>query len=259
VSYRLYLDEAGDHSSSHVSEIGKRYLGLTGVILQHDAHYKLTESLNGIKRIHFPDHPTGRPLILHREDILYKRGPFRVLLDRDKCKAFDAHLLAAISAADFNVITVVIDKVSHGGKRYRTLTHPYHYSLLAILERYCGKLQLMKQVGDIMAESRGGTEDRALRQAYDYFYAYGDTYLSSSLIKKTMSSREIKIKKKEADVAGLQLADLLAHPLTRDVIVAYGRSSLLGGPFAEKILEVVRPKYHRHWGQLKGYGQKFLG
>lgn len=214
--------------------------------------------MNELKHKHFPNHPKIYPLILHREDILNKRGSFCVLQDPVLCRAFDEDLLQTINDIPFKLLTVVIDKVSHGACGYRNLEHPYHYSLLAMLERYCGRLKVINQRGDVMAESRGGTEDKALRQAYDNFYTYGDTYLPASLMKRTMTSSEIKIKNKAANIAGLQLADLLAHTVTRDVLKAYGRCSDLGGPFANRVMEIVRPKYHQNGGCSKGYGQKFL-
>ena len=111
-----------------------------------------------------------------------------------------------------------------------------------------------------MAESRGAQEDRKLKEAYRVFYENGDTFLRKSIAQSTLTSREIKIKKKEANIAGLQLADLLANPLTRDVLHAYGKIVRQRNEFTDKLMEAVWPKYNCHqWnGRVQGYGQKLL-
>ena len=258
--YRLYIDESGDHYSSHPENIGKRYLGLIGVMFNKDAHHEFTTRLDRLKQEHFPDHSRGIPLIFHREDILNKRGSFCVLKDNEKCRVFDRDLLNLIHETDFKAVAVVIDKVSHATKKYRRLKHPYHYSLLGMLERYCGWLSYAGKKGDVMAESRGTKEDRALKEAYRSIYTHGAYYLQKSKAQGTLTSCEIKLQKKESDIAGLQMADILAHPLTRDVLLAYGRIGSRGSEFADKISEVAKSKYNINLfrGQIKGYGQVIL-
>lgn len=260
-SHRVFIDEAGDHTTNHPEATGKRYLGLTGVIFSPDSHRTFTAKLNGLKQDHFPNYKGKSPLILHREDIVQKRGAFGLLCDEGKCKAFDEELLGLISATDFRIIAVSLDKATHFPKTYRRMRHPYHYALLALLERYCLFLDMVCMRGDVMAESRGAKEDRSLKESYSGTFKSGGYYLPKSKIDRTLTSGEIKIKKKEANIAGLQLADLLAHPLTRDVLFAYGRQGSRGGPFADKIAQVVRPKYVTKPGgdRIMGYGQVILG
>lgn len=258
-AYRLYLDESGDHSSSHAELIGKRYLGLSGVIFRRDAYLRFQGELEKLKQDHFAYDPDDPP-ILHREDIKERRRWFRVLQDADKRRAFDEALLKLIAGTDFKVVAVVIDKFEHREKTYRMVTHPYHYGLGALLERYCGWLNFIGARGDLMAESRGSREDRALRQAYTDFHASGFMYLPRDRARATLTSKEAKIKPKVLNIAGLQLADLLAHPLKRDVLVAYGRLPTCGSAFADEIVKVVEPKYNRqvYQNRISGYGRVFL-
>lgn len=259
--HRLFLDEAGDHWSTHSSSIGKRYLGLVGVIFDDIPHAKFSADLEALKKKHCASHCPATPVILHREDILNKRGAFCAFQDQAKREAFDNDILELIKGTSFTLISVVIDKVAHGSKKYRKLTHPYHYALLAMLERYCGRLDHFTIRGDVMAESRGKAEYKALKLEYKRIYTEGGYYLSTSQIQRTLTSREIKIKKKDANIAGLQLADLLAHPATRDVLMAYARTPNLGSPFAEQLMQTVRPNYNAnaYRGRIKGYGQVILG
>lgn len=223
--YRLYVDEAGDHTTCVNAEapLGSRFLGLVGVAIRRGHVYDtLSSALDGLKRKHLPYDPDDPP-ILHREDILNRRHAFRVFQDDARRGAFDDDLLSIIETTDCVVITVVVDKLTHGAKAYRKLQHPYHYCLLALLERYCGLLGHLGLHGDMMVEARGRREDTALADAFEDFFKHGGgptSLLTAELAQSTLTSRRPKIKAKSQNIAGLQLADLLAHPLTRDVRVS---------------------------------------
>lgn len=259
MNYRLYLDESGDHSSSDPQEIGKRYLGLVGVVFRRDAYDEFRTQFEELKRRHL-NYDIDDPPIFHREDVVHKRGKFHVLSEETKCQAFDDDLIGVIQAAQFRLIAVVIDKVEHGKKKYRRLKHPYHYCMQAILERYCGWLRLTGNRGDVMAESRGAKEDRALKEAYEAVYNRGTYYLLRDDAQKTLTSKHAKIKPKVLNICGLQLADLLAHPITRDVLLAYGRIPDRGSSFADRISEIVYSKYNRqvYQDRINGYGRIIL-
>ncbi len=258
---RLYIDESGDHSPCADEDgIGKRYLGLVGVMFERGATYEgFAADLEALKKKHFHSDPDD-PLVLHREDIVYRRGPFWRLKDEAVAKAFDNDLAAFIESASCTVIAVVIDKATHSKKTYRHLRHPYHYCLQALLERYCGLLNLKGWTGDVVAESRGKTEDRALKEAYTSVHQWGTSYLKSADAQKALTTREIKLKPKGQNIAGLQLADLLANPLTRDVLVLYRRLEDRGGPFADRVATAALKKYNKHlWnGRTQGYGRVLL-
>ena len=113
-------------------------------------HTVVQERVEALKQKHLPYDP-GRPPILHRVDIVAARGAFTVFQDPAGRAAFDLDLLALINAADFTAFAVVIDKYEHAPKQYRTLKHPYHWTVLALLERYCGWLKFIRQRGDVMA------------------------------------------------------------------------------------------------------------
>ena len=103
--YRLYIDEAGDHtrSRSATDPVGRRYMCLLGVMVPMGEEYiRLQASVEEVKRAHLPYDPDVPP-ILHREDILHRRGPFRVLNDDTTRAAFDDALIELIHAAPITV------------------------------------------------------------------------------------------------------------------------------------------------------------
>ena len=220
---------------------------------------RLQASVEDAKRGHLPYDPDGPP-ILHREDILHQRGPFHVLNDDATRAAFDGALIELVDTAPITIFGVVNDKFSHGSRGYRNLTHAYHYCLAAMLERYCGLLGFLGAVGDVLVEARGKKEDMTLKEEFRSIWENGTFYMSSSQTQKTLTSRELKIKPKGLNIAGLQVADILAHPVKRDVLLDRGRVDSLGGAFADRIIKVAKAKYNhqRYDGRIRGYGRILL-
>jgi hypothetical protein len=168
--------------------------------------------------------------------------------------------VALVSSAPFRAFAIVIDKVQHWQKTYRSLQHPYHYCMQAMLERYCGWLEYRSLRGDVMAEARGKTENRALEAAYTDVHQYGTSYMAPSTAQNTLTTKQVKIVGKDRNVAGLQLADLLAQPLTRDVLLSFRRVPSRGGAFADTVARLVLHKYNlnEYRGIVQGYGRVLL-
>jgi hypothetical protein len=110
-----------------------------------------------------------------------------------------------------------------------------------------------------MAESRGGREDIQLKAAYRAVYDGGSSYRSPDFFQRTLSSKEIKIKPKIANIPGLQLADLLAYPAKMRMLEEAGRNRPTTG-FTKEMADVLSTKYNRRFanGQVSGYGKIFL-
>jgi len=106
----------------------------------------------------------------------------------------------------------------------------------------------------LYSPSAGGIE------AYREVYTRGTSYLSRAVPQKTLISADLEIRRKGDNISGLQLADLLAHPANRDILVAYGRLGCLGTRFTQKIAATFKSKAHKKVGdgRIKGYGKIFL-
>lgn len=255
------IDESGDHTYSTMNEPEKRYLGITGVIFGSE-YYRdaFHQQFEDFKQKHFPHNP-DEPVILHRKELIGHHGPFWRLRDADKEKAFNEDFLKLLKEKDYLVISVVIDKKAHVDRYGAAALHPYHYCLVAMLERYCGFLNFFNAQGDVMAESRGGKEDIQLKEAYQRVYESGTQFRELTFFQKTLTSKEIKIKPKSANIAGLQLADLLAHPCKNEILFEQKRIQKWDEVFGTKVCQCVIGKYNRHVFQnrVQGYGKVFLG
>lgn len=258
--YRLYIDESGDHTYISLDQIGKRYLGLTGCLIW-DEYYRteFQPDIEALKQRHFP-HSPDEPIIFHRREIIYHSGSFWRLRDAEVRRAFDQDLLTFFLQKNFTVIAVVIDKKTHVERYGEIAFHPYHYCLIALMERYCGYLNFHNAHGDVMAESRGGKEDSLLKDAYRSIYENGSQFRNAEFFNKVLTSKDLKIKPKTANIAGLQLSDLLAYPTREEILLEQKRIADPGNVFSKEICRVIAGKYNRQifQGRTSGYGKIFL-
>ncbi len=252
--YRLYLDESGDHVFRHTNDERHRYLCLLGCWFRGDAYHDFHSQLEAFKQKHIP-HSPDEPVVLHREDIMNRRGPFWRLRDDKVRTAFDQGLVELVTRTSFTVVAVVIDKAVLRTK-YPTPSHPYHLALGFMLQRYCGYLNHVSRHGDVMAESRGRKEDRLLSNSYEWVYSHGAWRMPATAFQQALTTGQLKVKPKSANIAGLQLADMLAHPV-RSMVLSYYKHRREGfPPFATQMLAAIKGKYNRHLysGNAEGYG-----
>ena len=257
--YRLYIDESGDHTFNLLDDPSHRFLGLLGVwFLQKDDYVAFVDQMEAFKKSIFGPRP-DKPVVLHRSDIINRKGPFGLLTNNSVHKQFDDGLLSLIQEAKFRMVCVVIDKKNHH-ERYSSPFHPYHYCLAALLERYCGRLKDINAVGDVLAESRGKEEDLQLKQAYKHVFESGTWYFGRDHFQQTLTSKEIKIQAKSMNIAGLQLADILAYPIKQGMLIEKGLLGEARGTFGEQVRTISQT--HFNWRtmnhQISGYGKVWL-
>lgn len=258
--YRLYIDESGDHTFGDLDEPAQRYLCLLGMFVEVESYRRTFHpDLEELKQKHFP-HSPDEPIILHRKELVNRRGPFGRLTDPDKARRFDTNLLEFFAQQDYKLIGVTIDKKAHIERYGDAAYHPYHYCLGALLERFCGFLNFYNAAGDVLAESRGGREDTQLKQAYKELLARGTLWREATFFQKPLTSHEIKLKPKSANIAGLQVADLLAYPVKQDILTRWNRISAPEGTFSNDVLLAIKSKYNRqiYQNRINGYGRVFL-
>lgn len=254
----MYVDEVGNADCGSSDNPNHRFLSLTGVIL--DLEYVravLHPEMEAIKERFFGSHP-DEPVILHRKEMVNRQPPFGALRDADTRAAFDEAILAALARWDYTVVTVCIDKRRHRDMYAAWLYDPYHYCMEVLLERFVCFLEDAGAVGDVMAESRGGNEDRRLKDSFDRHMAKGTGYIEAARIQSRLTSRRLKVKPKAVNVSGLQLADLLAHPSRNDILYQKKLRGTSLPEFGKRIADILEGKYRCNGTKVWGYGKKFL-
>jgi len=256
VKYRLYVDEVGNPDLESSDNPNHRFLSLTGVILELGyVQTAVHPALEALKTTFFHSHPDD-PVVLHRKEIVNAKPPFEVLRDPDVRGRFDDQLLRLMAEWDYAVISVCLDKKKHKETYTMWRYDPYHYCLAVLLERFVFFLNRAGAQGDVMAESRGGKEDRRLKDSFRGLWEKGTDYVDPAQFQKALTSRELKVKSKANNVAGLQLADLFAHPSRNEMLIEDGIVPWRLAPFARRIVEILERKYDQQYG--KTFGKKLL-
>jgi len=253
--FRLYVDEVGNPDMDSSDDPNHRYLSLTGVAMALDHVRDIVHpEMEGMKQRFFGQHP-DEPLILHRKEIVNAKSPFDRLSDPATRAAFDEALLDAFRRWEFTAFTVCLDKKRHRDTYTTWRFHPYHYCLTVLVERYSMFLERVGGIGDTMAESRGGKEDIKLKESFHRMWERGSDYMGPERLHAVLTSSQLKVKPKAVNVAGLQVADLLAHPSRNEILRENGVVIKLA-PFAEKVISVLRAKYDRAGERV--FGKKML-
>jgi hypothetical protein len=251
--YRIYIDESGDHTYKRVRDLSRRYLGLTGVVIRKSRYDPaIPAELEQIKRGFFA-YDADMPPILTRKDIIKRRGLFRVLLDPAENRRWENTLLDFFrDTLRAQIFTVVIDKEEHQ-RRYPVDTwNPYAYSLAVLLRRIRGWLRLAGATADIMPEARGDKEDNQLLAAYVDLRTNGSSWGSGDEYREVFPEGRLLFRRKDQNVAGLQIADLVVAEQKALTIQESGRLLHRAiGPFGRRLNDALATKVNQ-------YGRYFL-
>jgi len=276
MKYRIYIDEVGNPDLGSSDNPNHRFLSLTGVVIELEyVRNVIQPEMEALKAKYFKAHHPDEPVILHRKEMVNYKPPFEVLRDEHVRSQWDTEFLQLMKTWNYHVITVCLDKKKHKETYTAWRYDPYHYCLEVLLERYVlflkrkntGLMRLRLEsdveedqfeacVGDVMAESIGGKEDVRLKNVFTGFWEKGTDYVSQGDFQKCLTSRQLKVKSKANNIAGLQLADLLAHPSRNEILHEYELLPGKIGPFAEQVIEILQTKYDKQGGTI--YGKKFI-
>jgi len=182
-------------------------------------------------------------VVLHSHEIRKEREDFNILRNAETRVAFLAQLGAVIEAAEFTIIAAVIDKQRHLEK-YTEPADPYEIALAFCMERLQRYLMDIGQTGHtthVQVECRGKKEDAALELEFRRICD------GKNIIGK-MPNLDIRFMDKKHNSTGLQLADLIAHPIGRHAI---------SSDQPNRAYDILKPKFRRGpSGQIDGFGLK---
>ena len=243
--YRLYIDESGDHTYRLLDDENRRFLGITGVLIRRDAYDAIVFRLEQLKRKHLRYDPDDPPILV-RSDIVKRKGTFGRFREHPLRQAWASDVLTFFQGLSCHAFTVVIDKQTHHERFGSASVNPYHYSFEVLLTRVRGLLHHMSMTADVMAESRGKAEDQALKEAYLSFWQCGSQYLTAAEVHEAFPNSELVTRRKDHNVAGLQVADLLAYGLKKKVLQERGKPCGPVSAFTEELNRIVAPRINRY-------------
>jgi len=254
--FRLYMDENGHQTlKGDLSKNDNRFLCITGIIMPIAEHNVLTRRMNSLKLSVFGT----TDVILHRREIISaNKHPFCILENPQRRDLFNDMFIAIVRDIKYRVISVVIDKKMLVDQYSIRAQDPYALALEYLMQRYQNWMQTIKRdnvYGDILAEARGGGEDKITKNTYQEIYM-GNGYNQLKNAPMYYSSKEIKLKKKAENIAGLQFVDLVSHAARRHILSTYHRAdNFKKSSYEEQIVQIlVDNKFRRNRGKIEGYG-----
>lgn len=202
--YIVYVDESGDHS---LASIDQGYpVFVLALCVFHKRHYaeKIVPAVEKLKFNYF-GHDS---VVLHENEIRKQKGDFAFLSHRPTRDEFMGRLSSVMDASNFILIACVVDKVRLSRSEGAS-SNPYHIALGVCLEALREFLAEKKQdefKTHVLVECRGKKEDAELELEFRRI-CDGDNPGGRVL------PFDIVFADKKTNLAGLQLADLVARPV----------------------------------------------
>lgn len=200
----VYVDESGDHS---LASIDKDYpVFVLALCVFNKRHYaeKIIPAVEKLKFNYF-GHDS---VVLHEHEIRKQKGDFAFLSHRPTRTTFMERLSSIMEASKFILIACVVDK-PHLGRSEGITSNPYHIALglcLEALREFLAEKHQDQLKTHVIVECRGKKEDSELELEFRRICD------GANPDNRTLPF-EVVFADKKTNLAGLQLADLVARPV----------------------------------------------
>lgn len=232
--YIVYVDESGDLGLRNIDRGFPLFCLAMCVFPIQDYANTTVPAISALKFQHWGHDG----VILHENEIRQRKGDFKGIIQNKENELQlikDVHNI--ITEANFQIVASVINKAALI-KKYSNPWSPYELAVHFCLERLhrlmIGKGQPGKTV-HVVFESRGKKEDHELELAFRRIIA-GNNSWGWEVSDFGTISYEPKFLPKKTNIAGLQVADLVARPLALKV---------MRPEQANRTYDVLNTKIHR--------------
>lgn len=212
-NYVLYLDECGDQNLSSFDPQFPIFT-LCGVVVSEEQDELLADRINSLKI----DIWNNTNIILHSRDIRKCQNGFEVLFDLEVKKRFIESVNDILGDDIYIIICCAILKEPYI-RQYGKLNDVYGLSLSYIMERVvfyldsAGKDNIELRT---VIERRGKKEDKSLLNYYNQLLDRGTYWVNGERMRRYF--KRFDMRWKSENIVGLQVADLVAYPITRHVL-----------------------------------------
>ena len=202
--YVVYVDESGDHS---LASVDRDYpVFVLALCIFHKRHYaeKIVPAVEKLKFNYF-GHDS---VVLHENEIRKQKGDFVFLARRAVRDEFMGRIASIMDAGNFILIACVVDKLRLP-RGEGAGSNPYHIALGICLEALRAFLAEKRQdelKTHVVVECRGKKEDAELELEFRRI-CDGNNPGGRAL------AFDIVFADKKTNLAGLQVADLVARPV----------------------------------------------
>ncbi len=208
----MFLDESGNHNLNKINPVYPIFV-LGGVIV--DRAYARTV-IDPRMRVFKRQFLGTDNIILRTVDMVRGRNGFESMQDPVFRMEFYQSLNAMLDELDYKIVACAVKLEEHVARYGEGAPDPYMVSLDVLVERFCLALEDEIDAGFNCAKMRNPKLDRDLTKAWDDVCARGaGTVTPREIAEKIV---HLTLKNKKPNVAGMQLADLVATSIGRSVI-----------------------------------------
>ena len=214
--YYLFIDECGDHN---LVKYDPAFLVFTlcGILVSRDNLYSLNNDFKKLKLEIFGN----TDIVIHSVDIRKWRDAFIVLKDEALRMKFFNGIERILSQNDAYIIvscTILKEQLNKFCVRGEE-EDVYGLSLSYLIERsiFCvDNLTYSNPDITIIVERRGKKEDAKLLNYYNGLRNRGTKWITPERLRSRIGRFEFKYKRD--NIIGLQIADLIAYPVTQHIL-----------------------------------------
>jgi len=208
-----FFDECGDHSLVKVDRDFPLFL-LAAVVVERGEYVQRIIPAIAALKLRFWNH---EGINLHSREIRKSAGPFSFMMHPDRRREFMAQISALMTDLPFTLFIAGIRKEEHLERYGQAAVNPYDLALEFTLERI---VHFLEQAGETelpcVVEGRGRNEDGQLERVFYRVMTNGTYYRPPEQFRKLTCP--LVFCAKRDNIAGIQLADLCAHPCARHVL-----------------------------------------
>lgn len=211
--YYLFLDECGDQNLANFDPSFPIFT-LCGIVLSEEQLQILSSQINDLKKDFWGD----KKIILHSRDIRKCQNGFEIFFNLETKQSFYERINEILGQNIYTIICCAILKEPYI-RQYGKLNDVYGQSLSFIMERTVFYLDGVKRSNielTTIIEKRGKKEDSSLLAYYNSLIDRGTYWVTAERIKSYFKSFQMKAK--QDNIIGLQVADLIAYPITRHIL-----------------------------------------
>lgn len=225
--YIAFLDECGDHSLRKIDKDFPLFL-LSTVVVERKAYAEqIIPALAAFKMRYF----AHEGINLHSREIRKAEGPFSLLHNAAVRERFLGELSDMVRRLPFTLFVTAIHKTAYAQRHSAAARNPYELALEYSFEGILHFLEARQENQlPVIAEARGQQEDNALRAGFQRLMTQGTDRSGAQRFQKMLCP--ISFRRKQDNIAGIQVADLCAHPMARH---------LLHTGISNQAFEVVKP------------------
>jgi hypothetical protein len=226
----VYVDESGDHSLVSIDTDYPVFVLTFCIFNKRTYTNEIVPNFQNFKFKYF-----GHDIVIfHENEIRRKKNNFKFLNEPTTNNIFMNELNEIINQSDFKVISCIIHKEKLK-QRFSKNDNPYHIALgicLDMLQRFLYEHNQLDLKTHIVVEKRGNKEDMELESEFN------------QICEANKYKFEIILADKKTNSTGLQLSDMIARPIGRN---------LLNSKEPNRAYDIIKTKFYGN-GVSKGMG-----